>query len=98
MEINHNDRRMSRCSALKWLDADQEFYYDSATGLVTMLTKTFSPFTYTSDKFYWDDKRQKAIKTPVDTLNKIITVASAEELALFKYEITDKRSITADIR
>ena len=64
LEINHNGRRMSRCSALKWLDADQEFYYDSATGLVTMLTKTFSPFTYTSDKFYWDDKRQKAIKLP----------------------------------
>ena len=91
LEINHNGRRMSRCSALKWLDADQEFYYDSATGLVTMLTKTFSPFTYTSDKFYWDDKKAESYKTPVDTLNKIITVASAEELALFKYEITDKK-------
>lgn len=91
LEINHNGRRMSRCSALKWLDADQEFYYDSATGLVTMLTKTFSPFTYTSDKFYWDDKKAESYKIPVDTLNKIITVASAEELALFKYEITDKK-------
>lgn len=91
LEINHNGRRMSRCSALKWLDADQELYYDSATGLVTMLTKTFSPFTYTSDKFYWDDKKAESYKTPVDTLNKIITVASAEELALFKYEITDKK-------
>ncbi len=91
LEINHNGRRMSRCSALKWLDADQEFYYDSATDLVTMLTKTFSPFTYTSDKFYWDDKKAESYKTPVDTLNKIITVASAEELALFKYEITDKK-------
>lgn len=91
LEINHNGRRMSRCSALKWLDADQEFYYDSATGLVTMLTKTFSPFTYTSDKFYWDDKKAESYKNPVDTLNKIITVASAEELALFKYEITDKK-------
>ena len=91
VEIDHNGRKMSRCSAMKWLDADQEFYYDSATGLVTMLTKTFSPFTYTSDKFYWDNQRADAYETPVDTENKVITVASAEELALFKYEITDAK-------
>lgn len=91
VEIDHNGRKMSRCSAMKWLDADQEFYYDSTTGLVTMLTKTFSPFTYTSDKFYWDNQKADAYKTPVDTENKVITVASAEELALFKYEITDAK-------
>ena len=105
VEIDHNGTAMSRCSAMKWLDADQEFYYDSTTGLVTMLTKTFSPFTYTSDKFQWDDRKADSYQTPVDTDNKVITVNSAEELALFKYEITDKKlnysgytlNITSDI-
>ena len=105
VEIDHNGQKMSRCSAMQWLDADQEFYYDSATGLVTMLTKTFSPFTYTSDKFQWDNNKANTYATPVDTENKVITIASAEELALFKYEVTDKKvdysgytlNITADI-
>ena len=105
LEIDHNGQKMSRCSAMQWLDADQEFYYDSTTGLVTMLTKTFSPFTYTSDKFQWDNNKASGYATPVDTENKVITIASAEELALFKYEVTDKKvnyngytlNITADI-
>ena len=105
LEIDHNGQKMSRCSAMQWLDADQEFYYDSTTGLVTMLTKTFSPFTYTSDKFYWDNNKASGYATPVDTENKVITITSAEELALFKYEVTDKKvnyngytlNITADI-
>ena len=105
VEIYHNGLKMSRCGGLTWVDADQEFYYDSATGLVTMLTKTFSPFTYTSDKFYWDNNKASGYATPVDTENKVITITSAEELALFKYEVTDEKvnyngytlNITADI-
>ena len=105
VEIDHNGRKMSRCGALKWVDEDQEFYYDATTGLVTMLTKDFSPFTYTSDKFQWDDRKAAAYATPVDTENKVITVSNAAELALFKYEVTDKKvnysgytlNITADI-
>ena len=105
VEIDHNGRKMSRCSAMKWLDADQEFYYDTNTGLLTMLTKTFSPFTYTADKFYWDNHTASTYATPIDTDNKVITVATADELALFKYEVTDKNvnysgytlNITADL-
>lgn len=108
VEIDHAGIKMDRCGAMKWLDADQEFYYDAATGLVTMLTKNFSTFTYTSDKFYWDNEVKDAkhtYGTPVDATNKIITVNSAKDLALFKYEVTDKNvdyngytlNITADI-
>ena len=105
VEIYHNGQKMERRGGLSWVREDQNFYYDSATGLVTMLTKTFSPFTYTSDKFYWDDNKASGYATPVDTENKVITIASAEELALFKYEVTDKKvnykgytlNITADI-
>ena len=105
LEIDHNGKKMSRRGGLSWVEKDQDFYYDSTTGLVTMLTKTFSPFTYTSDKFYWDNNKADSYATPVDTENKVITIASAEELALFKYEVTDKKinysgytlNITADI-
>ena len=105
VEIDHNGKKMSRCTQMKWLDADQEFYYDANTGLVTMLTKTFSPFTYTADKFYWDEHKASTYATPVDTDNKVITIANADELALFKYEVTDKKvnysgytlNITADL-
>ncbi len=91
VEIDHNGRKMSRRGGLTWVKNDQDFYYDSKTGLVTMLTKTFSPFTYTSDKLQWDDMKAAAYATPVDTESKVITVASAKELALFKYEITDAK-------
>mgnify|MGYP005891917273 CR=1 FL=1 len=105
VELFHNSSPMTACSALVDVDDDQEFYYDSATGLVTMLTKTFSPFTYTSDKLDWDRNTAAEYATPVDTVNKVVTIASAEELALFKYEVTDKKvdysgytlNITADI-
>ncbi len=95
VEFYHNGKKMDRRTGLNWLNKDgddQDFYYDSDTGLVTMLTKTFSPFTYTSDKFYWDDRKADSYKTPIDTSNKTITIASAEELALFKYEITDNKT------
>ena len=91
VEIYHNGQKMERRSGLSWVREDQNFYYDSTTGLVTMLTKTFSPFTYTSDKFYWDNNKANTYATPVDTENKVITIASAEELALFKYEVTDEK-------
>ena len=105
VEIDHDGKAMSRCSEMRWLDRDQEFYYDAETGVVTMLTKNFSTFTYTSDKFYWDNEKAKEYATPVDTTNKVITVATAKELALFKYEVTDEKvnysgytlNITADI-
>ena len=105
VEIDHNGQKMERRAGLSWVQEDQNFYYDSATGLVTMLTKTFSPFTYTSDKFQWDDNKASDYATPVDTENKVITIASAEELALFKYEVTNEKvnyngytlNITADI-
>ena len=105
VELYHNGQKMDRRGGLSWVQNDQDFYYDRTTGLVTMLTKTFSPFTYTSDKFQWDDNKADSYATPVDTENKVITIASAKELALFKYEVTDEKvnyngytlNITADI-
>ena len=88
VKLYHNSNPMTACSALVDVDDDQEFYYDSATGLVTMLTKTFSPFTYTSDKVDWDENTAAEYATPVDTVDKVVTIASAEELALFAKQLT----------
>ncbi len=86
--LYHNSDPMTACSELADVDADQEFYYDSTTGLVTMLTKTFSPFTYTSDKVDWDKNTAAEYATPIDTKSKVVTIASAEELALFAKQLT----------
>ena len=79
---------MNRCNGVKRLSNHQVFYYDSVAGLVTMLT---SPFPYTSDKFQWDGRKADSYAAPVDTENKVATIASAEEPALFKYEVTDQK-------
>lgn len=79
---------MNRCNGVKRLSNNPVFYCDSVTGLVTMLT---SPFTYTSDKFQWDGRKADSYAAPVDTENKVATIASAEEPALFKYEVTDQK-------
>lgn len=79
---------MNRCNGVKRLSNNPVFCCDSVTGLVTMLT---SPFTYTSDKFQWDGRKADSYAAPVDTENKVATIASAEEPALFKYEVTDQK-------
>lgn len=79
---------MNRCNGVKRLSNNPVFYCDSVTGLVTMLT---SPFTYTSDKFQWDGRKADSYAAPVDTENKVAAIASAEEPALFKYEVTDQK-------
>ena len=50
-----------------------------------------SPFPHTSDKFQWDGRKADSYAAPVDTENKVATIASAEEPALFKYEVTDQK-------
>ena len=63
--------------------------YDAATGYVTMKVSHFSPFTAVFARDYWTDHAADGYATPVDTANKVVTVASAEELALFAKEVTD---------
>lgn len=79
---------MNRCNGVKRLSNNPVFYCDSVTGLVTMLA---SPFTYTSDKFQWDGRKADSYAAPVDTESKVATIASAEEPALFKYEVIDQK-------
>ena len=70
-------------------DAADHYVYDAATGYVTMKVSHFSPFTAVFARDYWTDHAADGYATPVDTVNKVVTVASAEELALFAKEVTD---------
>ena len=70
-------------------DAADHYVYDAATGYVTMKVSHFSPFTAVFARDYWTDHTADGYATPVDTANKVVTVASAEELALFAKEVTD---------
>lgn len=54
-----------------------------------MKVSHFSPFTAVFARDYWTDHAADGYATPVDTANKVVTVSSAEELALFAKEVTD---------
>ena len=70
-------------------DAADHYVYDAATGYVTMKVSHFSPFTAVFARDYWTDHAADGYATPVDTADKVVTVSSAEELALFAKEVTD---------
>ena len=70
-------------------DAADHYVYDAATGYVTMKVSHFSPFTAVFARDYWTDHAANGYATPVDTADKVVTVSSAEELALFAKEVTD---------
>ncbi len=63
------------------------YVYNSATGYVTMKVSHFSPFTAVFNKEKWENHAAESYATPVDETNKVVTIASAEELALFAKQV-----------
>lgn len=103
-KLYHNTTPMTSKTDLDDVRADQEYYYNSSEGIVTLLTKTFSPFIGTYDKESWANHSATTYSTPVDSTNKVVTITNAEELALFAKEVTGttnysnyKVNINADI-
>ena len=88
LKLYHNGEKMTKDSGTL-TDAADHYVYDAATGYVTMKVSHFSPFTAVFARDYWTDHAADGYATPVDTANKVVTVASAEELALFAKEVTD---------
>ena len=88
LKLYHNGEKMTNDSGTL-TDAADHYVYDAATGYVTMKVSHFSPFTAVFARDYWTDHAADGYATPVDTANKVVTVASAEELALFAKEVTD---------
>ena len=88
LKLYHEGEKMTNDSGTL-TDAADHYVYDAATGYVTMKVSHFSPFTAVFARDYWTDHAANGYATPVDTANKVVTVASAEELALFAKEVTD---------
>ena len=88
LKLYHNGEKMTKDNGAL-TDAADHYVYDAATGYVTMKVSHFSPFTAVFARDYWTDHAADSYATPVDTANKVVTVASAEELALFAKEVTD---------
>lgn len=86
-KLYHNGVEMIAQSGLSSLSQNQQYYYSAFTGVVTFLTSTFSPFTGTYDKDSWANHAAESYATPVDTTAKTVTIASAEEFALFAKEV-----------
>ena len=88
LKLYHDGEKMTNDSGTL-TDAADHYVHDAATGYVTMKVSHFSPFTAVFARDYWTDHAADGYATPVDTANKVVTVASAEELALFAKEVTD---------
>ena len=88
LKLYHDGEKMTNDSGTL-TDAADHYVYDAATGYVTMKVSHFSPFTAVFARDYWTDHTADGYATPVDTANKVVTVSSAEELALFAKEVTD---------
>ncbi len=54
VKVKHNGSDMIAVTSYAELDADQEYYYDAATGKLTILSATFSPFEVTFDERFDD--------------------------------------------
>ena len=103
-KLYHSGVLMKAQNSVGAVAEDQDYYYDSATGVVTMLSATFSPFTYTYDKENWSEHAAESYATPVDDTQKVVTIASAEELALFAQQVNGGKNyngytmkLTADV-
>ena len=88
LKLYHDGEKMTKDIGTL-TDAADHYVYDAAAGYVTMKVSHFSPFTAVFARDYWTDHAADGYATPVDTANKVVTVASAEELALFAKEVTD---------
>ena len=86
LKLYHDGEKMTKDNGTL-TDAADHYVYDAATGYVTI--SHFSPFTAVFARDYWTDHAADGYATPVDTADKVVTVASAEELALFAKEVTD---------
>ena len=86
-KLYHHEKEMTAKDSVDAVINDQDYYYNSETGIVTFLTAKFSPFTLVYDKGNWSDNTEGDYETPVDETSKTVTIASAEELALFAKEV-----------
>ena len=92
-KLYHNNTAMTSVANAESVSNDQEYYYDSTTGIVTMKTATFSPFTCTY---------KKPIKTFEDFIAALNAAESGDTITLGAVinpttDFTFNKSITIDM-
>ena len=83
----HNGNEMNKKTSSGAVSEDQDYFYNYSNGVVTFLTSTFSPFTCLYNKANWSGSTASDYATPVDETNKVVTIASAEDLALLAKQV-----------
>ncbi len=104
LKVYHSGNLMTEDKGILTEAADH-YVYDASTGVVTMKVDSFSPFSAVYNKEGWESNTAEGYTTAVDETNKVVTIANAEELALFAKQVTDDGknysgytvNITADI-
>ena len=79
-KLYHRSDEMMAVASEAEVVRDQQYYYNAETGVVTLMSATFSPFTHTYDN-NWISYAASEYATPIT--GKEVVIASAEELALF---------------
>ena len=79
-KLYHKSDEMMAVASEAEVVRDQQYYYNAETGVVTLMSATFSPFTHTYDN-NWISYAASEYATPIT--GKEVVIASAEELALF---------------
>ena len=92
LTLKHNGVDMNKKYSVANVVADQDYYYNSGTGVVTFLTSRFSPYTFVYDKESWSKYAAESYSIPIDTENKIVTITSAGELAKLANEVNSGTS------
>lgn len=91
VKLYHSGVEMTRDSGTL-TDVADHYVYDSTTGYITMKISHFSPFTAVYEKDGWDHNVAESYSTPIDETKKIVTIATAEELALFAKQVNSGTS------
>ena len=75
--------QMTSVNSVDLVKNHNEYYYDRATGFVTMATNSFSPFTYV----YLSAATDAELAAATDTSAKTVTISSAKLLVKFAQEV-----------
>lgn len=89
--LKHDSESLSEGKSKAIIHSNQYYYF------LPNIETNSTWVMFDSDSFYtlmekWDGYKAESYSTPVDTNNKIVTIASAEELALFAFEVNNGNS------
>ncbi len=88
LKLYHNTTQMTAVASERAVLSDQQYYYDSATGKITMKSAKFSPFTYVYDVV----ATSAELAAVTDDSAKTVTISSAKLLAAFAQSVNNGKS------